>query len=215
MPAIIYIFTNEAMPNLIKIGKTSRDDIQSRLDELYNSHTGVPLPFTCHCKVAVEDADTVEKALHTAFDGDRVNPKREFFRTPPYRVVALLKAFALPGQSVIVQEEFSSGVLPEEIHAVTRAAQENARRSNFTFSAVDIPIGAELVYADDETKKCKVVDDKKVEFEGKQYSLSGLALKFRTEAGYKTVAVQGTSYFLYENELLVERRSRLESEADE
>ena len=108
MPSIVYVFTNEAMPNLIKVGITSRDDIQQRLDELYYSHTGVPLPFSCHFKVAVEDADSVASALYTAFDSDRVNPRREFFKTPPYRVIALLKAFALPDQSTVVQEEFSA-----------------------------------------------------------------------------------------------------------
>jgi len=212
MPEIVYIFENEAMPNLIKIGKTSRDDIQQRLDELYNSHTGVALPFTCLYKVAVEDGKKVEDALHIAFDGDRINPRREFFKTPPHRVIALLKAFALPDQSTIAQEEVATSTSPEEMHAVDRAAEENARRSNFKFSAVNIPVGAELVYAYDDGKRCEVVDEgNKVKYDEVVYTLSGLALKFRREAGSRTMGVQGALHFLYEGELLSERRDRMEA----
>ena len=214
MAEVIYIFTNEAMPNLIKIGKTSRNDIQTRLDELYNSHTGVPLPFTCLYKVVVENGDKVEKALHTAFDCDRINPRREFFTTAPHRVIALLKAFALPDHDAVVQEEVVSSTSPEEMQAVARAARENVRRSNFRFGEIDIPIGAELIYADDETKTCTVVEDRKVEYEGEHYFLSSLALKFRQDAGYTAAAVSGAVYFLYEGELLSERRYRIESEAE-
>jgi hypothetical protein len=215
MVEVVYIFSNEAMPNLIKIGKTARDDIQQRLDELYNSHTGVPLPFTCLYKAVVENGDKVEKALHAAFDCDRINPKREFFTTAPHRVIALLKAFALPDYDTAVQEEdVVSSTSPEEMLAVARVARENVRRSNFRFSEMDVPIGAELVYVDDEMKRCTVVDDRKVQYEETLYSLSGLALKLRLEAGYKTVAVNGAGYFLYEGELLSEHRYRMESEEE-
>ena len=42
---IVYVLRNEAMPNLIKIGKTKRKDLQARMSELYS--TGVPFPFEC------------------------------------------------------------------------------------------------------------------------------------------------------------------------
>lgn len=49
---IVYVLSNEAMPGLVKIGRTNRDDLEVRLRELYT--TGVPLPFKCEyaCKVA-------------------------------------------------------------------------------------------------------------------------------------------------------------------
>ena len=53
MPAIVYVLSNPAMPGLVKIGRTSRDRLQSRMDELHG--TGVPLPFCCECAVEVED----------------------------------------------------------------------------------------------------------------------------------------------------------------
>jgi len=50
---IVYVLSNEAMPGLIKIGLTKRDELEARLNELYS--TGVPLPFTCEyaCRVKI------------------------------------------------------------------------------------------------------------------------------------------------------------------
>jgi len=42
---IIYVLTNPAMSGLVKIGKTSRNSVDGRLNELYS--TGVPVPFEC------------------------------------------------------------------------------------------------------------------------------------------------------------------------
>ena len=45
MPNIVYALTNAAMPGIVKIGMTDRDDIRRRMSDLYT--TGVPLPFDC------------------------------------------------------------------------------------------------------------------------------------------------------------------------
>ena len=74
---IVYLLINEAMPGLVKIGKTTRNDPQLRVDELYNS--SVPVPFECVLAMRVDDPSSVELALHTAFGPQRVNPRREFF----------------------------------------------------------------------------------------------------------------------------------------
>jgi len=42
MEGSVYVLTNPAMPNMVKIGKTTRD-VELRLVDLYS--TGVPLPF--------------------------------------------------------------------------------------------------------------------------------------------------------------------------
>ena len=44
MEGSVYVLTNPAMPNMVKIGKTTRD-VELRLADLYS--TGVPLPFEC------------------------------------------------------------------------------------------------------------------------------------------------------------------------
>ena len=45
MPNIVYALTNAAMPGIVKIGMTDRDDVRRRMSDLYT--TGVPLPFDC------------------------------------------------------------------------------------------------------------------------------------------------------------------------
>ena len=42
---IVYVLKNPAFPNLVKIGITTREEVQIRMSELYT--TGVPLPFEC------------------------------------------------------------------------------------------------------------------------------------------------------------------------
>ena len=44
MEGSVYVLTNPAMPNMVKIGKTTRD-VELRLADLYS--TGVPLHFEC------------------------------------------------------------------------------------------------------------------------------------------------------------------------
>jgi hypothetical protein len=78
---IVYVLTNPAMPNIVKIGLTTRGDIQQRMNELFT--TGVPVPFECAFACDVDDCEAVEKALHLAFRPNRIHPKREFFNLEP------------------------------------------------------------------------------------------------------------------------------------
>ena len=73
---IIYVLTNPAMPDLVKIGKTT--NLDQRLSSLYG--TGVPLPFECIYAKEVEDMDYVESKLHAAFESKRLHARREFFK---------------------------------------------------------------------------------------------------------------------------------------
>ena len=86
---IVYVLVNEAMPGYVKIGYTSKS-LEQRIREL-SASTSVPLPFTCSYACTVEDMGFVEGQLHDAFDDNRINPKREFFKIAPERVVAALK----------------------------------------------------------------------------------------------------------------------------
>ena len=194
---IIYILINEAMPGYVKIGKTSTN-MEQRIREL-SSSTSVPLPFTCFYACTVKDAAFVEHQLHDAFDDSRTNPRREFFQIAPERVVAALKLAEI--ENITPKKEFIED--KEDQQALYNA---RARRSIFKFSMVDIPIGAELVFSRDETKKAKVIDDRAIEFNGETTSLSTSAQKI---LGYN-YGVAGTDYWMYEDETLDERRRRFE-----
>ena len=117
MPSIVYVLTNPAMPGIVKIGITSRQNPSVRMNELYT--TGVPLPFECVAAVEVEDdsAGDIETALHTAFGPQRVHPAREFFEIEPYQVEALLRV--LPGRDVTPKvNEDDGGLDPVDREAV-------------------------------------------------------------------------------------------------
>lgn len=185
------------MPGYVKIGKTSTN-LEQRIRELSGS-TSIPLPFTCFYACTVKDAAFVEHQLHDAFDDSRINPRREFFKITPERVVAALKLAEI--ENITPKKEFIDN--KEDRQALHQA---RARRSVFKFSMVNIPIGAELIFSRDETKKAKVIDNRVIEFNGEITSLSTSAQKI---LGYD-YGVAGTDYWMYEGETLDERRRQFE-----
>ena len=205
MTNIIYILTNPVLPDLIKIGRTT--NLEERMRSL-SSHSGVPVPFECYYACEVKDAQDVERRLHGAFGDNRINPKREFFRINPERVKMILEALSLEDVTP------TSDVVEDEEDAETlRRAKE--RRPVFKFSIVDVPVGAILHFIKEETVTCKVIDDKRVEFEGSSTSLSNAARTMLHRHGGTLSAAQGPLYWIYENETLAERRVRMESEDSE
>ena len=127
MPNIVYVLTNPAMPGIVKIGMTERDDVQKRMAELYS--TGVPLPFECVIARQIEDTEAArgrERSAH-AFDPHRINPSREFFQIDPEQVAVLLQV--MPGQDVTprISEEIAA-LQPEDLEA----ASAYKRRQDWT-----------------------------------------------------------------------------------
>jgi hypothetical protein len=197
---IIYILINEAMPGYVKIGRTS--NLEQRIRSL--DTTSVPLPFECFYACTVRDANFVEKQLHDTFLDHRVRSSREFFEISPERVVSALKIGEI--ENVTPKQDFVENI--EDQQALNQA---RSRRSVFNFKMVDIPIGAEIYYINDENIKARVTSlrgQKTIEFEGEQTSPSAAAQKL---LGYP-YQVQGTVYWMYEGETLDERRRRMESE---
>ena len=201
MPEIIYVMTNPAMPDLVKIGKT-RIELAARQKELYT--TGVPLPFDIHYAAEVDDAGFVESKLQLAFGDHRINPRREFFRIAPEKVVAAIQ-LAKPTDITPATQEYET---PEEAQASEREVQ---RRSHLRMNKIGVPVGAELVFTRDEMIRAKVVEGSKVEFENEVTSLSASAGKILERMG-RSSSVNGADFWKYENETLAERRLRIEEE---
>ena len=199
---IVYILTNEAMPGLIKIGRTD-GTVPERMKSL--DTCGVPLPFQCYYAARVTDSNFVENRLHLAFGDFRVRARREFFRLDPLRAKAALEIAAL--EDVTPRSDVIEEV--EDRVALERAQQ---KAPPFRFSLADIPIGAEIAFAKDPTITAKVVSDRKVEFEGRQESVTGAAATIIQRLGYRWSAIHGPAYWLYEDETLAERRERVEAE---
>ena len=190
------------MPGLIKVGMTS-DSVESRLTAL-SSSTGVPLPFECYFAAEVKDAPRIEKTLHQLFAEARINPKREFFRLDPEKVVLAV--------SIGEFREVTPGVAqvePAEQEALEKA---KARRPRIRLDAIGIQPGAVLQFTRDESIQAVVTTDGKVVYEGENLSPSAAALKALHKLGYQTPAASGSEHWMYEGETLDERRRRLEAE---
>jgi len=196
MENIIYILTNEAMPDYVKIGRTT--NLSQRLKSLYR--TQVPLPFEVFYACTVENGTEVESWLFDIFEDRRVSKDREFFEISPERVAVALRAKAI--KEVTPKETY---VESDEDRAALAKAQ--TRRAIFNFKMVDIPVGAELVFSRDENIKAKVIDNRSIEYNGKITSLSDSAHEI---LGYDS-KVSGTLYWTYKGETLDERRKRMES----
>jgi hypothetical protein len=154
--SIVYVLINEAMPGLVKIGRTDTD-LEGRMRQL--DGTGVPLPFECFRASRVVDAVFVEKRLHEAFADKRIRPNREFFDVDPQQVASALQLAEL--EDVTPKDD----VLTEP---TDKAALDNARkmRSAFNFQMVDIAPGSLLTFSKDENATATVIDKKYIEFEG-------------------------------------------------
>lgn len=198
--SIVYILTNQAMPGLIKIGRT--EDITLRMKQLYSS--GVPIPFECFLAAKVGDAGKVEKNLHIAFSVQRLNENREFFRLDPNHAAAALELAQI--------ENVTPGYTPSEnqqdVVALEKATQ---RASRFNFEMVQILPGATLHFVEDSSITCTVVNKTKVDFQGVEISLSEAALRALKLVGKNWKAAQGANFWMYEGESLIDRRERLET----
>ena len=167
MSTIVYVLTNPAMPGIVKIGMTSRDSPQVRMNELYT--TGVPLPFECAFALDTDDeqAASLENALHTAFAPYRLNPSREFFEIETYQVEALLQAW--PGEDVTPQVNAEADDLDaSDRAAVTRFKQ---RRPNLNFIEMGIEVGSILVSVETE-EQAAVTGERQVSFRNENMSLT-------------------------------------------
>jgi hypothetical protein len=73
----IYVLVNSTMPNLVKIGKTTRHP-ENRAKELGGS-TGVASPFIVAFSEKFDNIHKAEQVVHALLNASRLSDKREFF----------------------------------------------------------------------------------------------------------------------------------------
>jgi hypothetical protein len=196
MPNIVYVLTNEAMPGLVKIGRTDAESVKERISSL-NRSSAIPRPFICHFAAEVEDGPHVEKSLHRLFSKHRINKDREFFEIAPEIVVLAIEIDnrskeVTPGKDEQKSDEQFEGV--------------KIRRTRINLDALGIKVGTELTFSRDENIKAIVANDDMVDYGGEIMSLSLAAKKLLN------YSCSGPLYWKFEGELLDERRRRMESE---
>lgn len=162
---VVYVLTNSAMPGLVKIGRTSQEDANARIAQLYT--TGVPVPFTLEYACKVPNAEEVEKALHIAFAPSRINPKREFFRMEADQAIAILKLLHVEDATAEVSHQPTS----LDAQSIEAADQLRARRPNLNFIEMGIPVG-EVLQSTHGVTTVTVVTEKKVKLSEEEMSLT-------------------------------------------
>lgn len=195
---IVYLLKNEAMPGLIKIGKTSRHDLEKRMKELYT--TGVPLPFECvyACKVKLTCMDELEKALHAAFAPFRVNEGREFFRMSQSQAVPLLRLMTTMNEGEVtdvVAAEIANDMVESDKEAIDKS---KTKRPSLDFMAMGLNVGSILTFVPDTSIHVTVESPKKIIYNGEVRSLSSVTHEL---LGTKW-AVQPTPYWTVDGENL-------------
>ena len=206
MSEYVYILQNEFMPDIFKVGKTT--NLEDRVRSL-SSHTGVPIPFEIYYACKVTDSKKVEESIHNAFSDYRINPRREFFKINPERILPILKLVEIEEINSI-QESYIDN---EDIEIINRAKKV---RSSFNFSKVRLTPGTKLQFIRDHSIEATIADNKNIEFEGSVISLTQATLKiFNEKLGKNWTSVQGPAYWEYEGETLVERRLRLEGDEND
>lgn len=163
--SVVYVLSNPAMPNLVKIGRTSQEEASSRIAQLYT--TGVPVPFNLEYACRVQNSEEVEKALHVAFGPSRVNPRREFFSIAPEQAIAILKLLHTEDATETVSQQ------PTELdqQSITAGEQLTSRRPNLNFYEMVIPDGS-LLQSTHNATTVTVVAPKRVKLGEEELSLT-------------------------------------------
>ena len=220
----IYILTNPSFPEYVKIGYAA--DVKQRLEEL-NRSTAVPFAFRVYATYEVDSALS-DKKLHTILD--KLNPElrsqeeidgkkriREFYAMTPEDAFSILEAIAEINNYTHRLKKWKATAAEQRDE---NTAQENReahqeRLSPFAFSKCKIGVGEQVEFCcpgnAHSGELCTVVDDKHVSYDGKTWSLTGLATQLLGKSSSSGIA--GPRYFKYRGECITDLRCRMEGKA--
>lgn len=211
---VIYILTNPSFPEYVKIGYA--DDIVKRMQQLNRSEC-IPFAFRVYATYEV-NSRLSDLKIHSIID--KLNPNlrsiettswqkrvREFYAMSPEDAYSLLEAIAeihgCADKLKLIKPNAEEALAEETAQEIDTESTERA--SNFSFSKSQIPVGDEIEYAYDCSKKARVVDDRNVEYNGETMSLTALA----KELSGKKYSIAGPKFFKYKGEWLNDLRHRL------
>lgn len=207
----IYILTNPSFKEWVKIGYA--DDPKKRLDQL-NRTECTPFAFRIYATYEVDNR-LQDKKVHDIIDS--LNPTlrsrdsladgkvrvREFYNMSAEEAYKLFESIAQINGLEKNLKKYSAS----EEEAEEEALATKARLSAFRFSMCNIKPGEEVVFLDDPSIVCTVIDDKRISYNGEDYSLSGLAGML-----LHVKAIQGPLHFTYKGKVLADLRRELHPE---
>lgn len=215
----IYILTNPSFPEYVKIGYA--DDMQRRLKELNRSEC-VPFAFRIYATYEV-NSRLSDKKIHAIID--KLNPNlrsietfagkqrvREFYAMSPEDAYSILEAIAdIHGFSdKLVKYQRTDEEIEEDQVAEEIEEEHKERQAPFRFSMCNIQPGDSIEFSNQASPNngvlCEVLNDREIRYNGKTWSLSGLAQSL-SNCKY---SVAGPRYFKYHGEWLNDLRQRIE-----
>lgn len=184
----IYIMTNPALENMVKIGYAK--NVEQRRQQLSTT----ALPYDYEIYATYETSGNLEdKKLHKLIDNLnpdlRVSKSREFFIMSAEDAYELLEAIATISDSLDKLKK----IKVEDVKT-----KKNLKRPPINFKLCNIPVGAELVNIEDENIKVIVVDEHKVLYNNELTSLSAIMKNIK---GY---SVAGPQFFSYNGRLITD-----------
>lgn len=176
----IYIMTNPALKDMVKIGYAS--DVETRRKQLSTT----ALPYEYEVYATYETSGNLEdKKLHKMIDNLnpdlRVSKNREFFVISPEEAYELLESIATISGTI--------GKLKRT--KVCETKKQRIKKPPVNFAKCGIPVGAELVFVEDPSVVAIVVSDRKVQYKEEITSLSAISDSIK---GYST---SGPQFFTY------------------
>lgn len=213
----IYILTNPSFPDFVKIGYAN--NVEERLRQL-NRTECTPFAFRIYATYEVP-VPLADKKVHSLID--KLNPNlrsaetyngkrrvREFYAMTSEEVYSVFEAMAEIHACTDKLKKYpaSDEEKKDEEDAIQIEEEVQERKSNFSFNAIQIATGEEVEFWHNGKAsgiKCRVISDRQVEYDGKPWSLSGLARKL-ADVDYN---VPGPHFFKYKGEWLNDIRARL------
>jgi hypothetical protein len=186
---ILYVVHNEWISDPAtrkfpyKIGIASIS-VESRY---YGLGLKMPGEFICDFAYELDDYSKIETFIHGLLHLQCVGG--EWFNVDD-KVLTSLKSLCEQMNGRLITKEISEEIIEQE--------ELSGRIKKLTFYA---PVDSELVFTKDNTKRCTIKNDKKVDYMGKEFSLSGLANELLKPYGLKN-KVAGALYFTYNGKLL-------------
>ena len=222
----MYILTNPCLDGWVKIGMTERNDIERRLQEL-NSPPNIPLSYRCYATYEVENPLEVERRIHSLIDrvDDSLHAReqlnngrireREFFKISPETAYGIFKDIAVLRGDTNKLKLYTPTLDQSQEQEL---AENRTKRSNNSFELLNISIGEEISFLYDDTIIAKVLNKKnQVEFDGIQYSVTGLARKILFERfdWAENLHVNGWRFFTKDGISLSDLRDNIENAIEE
>ena len=223
----IYILTNPSFKEWVKIGYA--DDVNERVKQL-NSNECTPFAFRIYATYEVTNR-LMDKKMHIIIDKlnrnlrsiDEYNGQRrvrEFFAISPEDAYAIFEAMADIHDSRHKLKKYdptpehrAEEELAEEITGEAECRHKE-RCANYTFDYWNIPIGSELVYCDDDSIRCNVVEKRKVEFKGTIMFMTPFAQLISGKKYLLNGPGWVARHFMYNGELIVNRDPRFIEQED-